>query len=161
MKTLIVYYSLEGNTEYVVEKIAGKIPADLLSLHPRKAYASKGLSKFLWGGKSAVMGETPELEDYQVDLADYDRLIFGFPVWAGTFTPPIRTFVRDHKEELSGKTISAFACMSGAGGDKALSKLKDALGIGEFDGTAVFVDPKAKETADTDAAIDAFIQTLQ
>ena len=62
MKTLVVYYSLEGNTEYVAEKIREAVGADLLKLVPKKAYHDKGLAKFFWGGKSAVMAEKPELE---------------------------------------------------------------------------------------------------
>ena len=48
-KDLVVYYSLEGNTEYVAEKIREKTGADLLKLVPKKAYHDKGLAKFLWG----------------------------------------------------------------------------------------------------------------
>ena len=42
MKTLVVYYSLEGNTEYVAEKIREALGADLLKLVPKKAYHDKG-----------------------------------------------------------------------------------------------------------------------
>ena len=62
MKTLIVYYTLEGNTHYAAKKIASKIGADVLRIKPVKTYPKKGFRKFFWGGKSAVMAETPELE---------------------------------------------------------------------------------------------------
>ena len=61
MKTIIVYYSLEGNTEYVAQTIANQLDADLLRIEPAKSYPTGGFRKFFWGGKSAVMGETPEL----------------------------------------------------------------------------------------------------
>ena len=47
MKTLIVYYSLEGNTDYAANRIKEKTGADLLRLIPKKAYADKGIKKFL------------------------------------------------------------------------------------------------------------------
>ena len=62
MKTLIVYYTLEGNTHYAAKKIASLLDADMLRIKPVKTYPRKGFRKFLWGGKSAVMAETPELE---------------------------------------------------------------------------------------------------
>ena len=96
MKTLIVYYSLEGNTEFAAEKIADACGFDTLRLVPVKKYPDSGFKKFFWGGKSAVMAETPELEPYTFDADSYDRIIFGFPVWAGNVTPPIRTFVKDN-----------------------------------------------------------------
>ena len=36
MKTLIIYYSHEGNTDFVAKKIADKIGADTLRLVPVK-----------------------------------------------------------------------------------------------------------------------------
>lgn len=161
MKTIIVYYSLEGNTEYVVNAISGKLSADVLKLVPKKAYSDKGFSKFFWGGKSAVMAETPELEPYNVDLSEYDQVVIGFPVWAGTFTPPIRTIVKENKAALSGKRISAFACQSGAGAEKAFAKLRDFIGIDEFYANIILIDPKAKPSEQNDLTIDTFCKKLQ
>ena len=160
MRTLVVFYSLEGNTEYVAEKIREKTGADLLKLVPKKAYHDKGFAKFFWGGKSAVMAEKPELEPYNVDLSEYERLIFGFPVWASNYTPPIRTFVLDNKSALSGKKLAAFACQSGAGAERAFAKLAKTIGIRDFDKKAVFIDPKAKKNDETNAMIDLFCNSL-
>ncbi len=160
MNRLLVYYSLEGNTEYIADTIAEKISADKLKLVPKKAYADKGFAKFFWGGKSAVMAEKPELEPYDMDLAEYDEIIIGFPVWAGNITPPIRTFVCDNKESLKCKKIVAFACQSGAGAEKAFEKLKVLLEVDDFEATAVFIDPKAKPSEENKLKIDMFISKL-
>ena len=160
MRTLLVFYSLEGNTEYVAEKIKDKIGADILKLVPKKAYHDKGFAKFFWGGKNAVMAEKPELEPYNVDLSVYERVIFGFPVWASNYTPPLRTFALANKSALSSKKLAAFACQSGAGAEKALAKLAKTIGIEDFDKKAVFIDPKAKKNDETDAKIDAFCDSL-
>ena len=160
MKDLIVYYSLEGNTEYVAEKIKDKTGADMLKLVPKKAYKDKGLMKFLWGGKSAKMAEKPELEDIDIDLSAYERIIFGFPVWASTFTPPLRTFILNNSEKLAGKRFAAFACQSGNGAEKAFTKLAACIGIESFEQTAVFIDPKAKQNEKKDAQIEEFAKNL-
>ncbi len=160
MKTLVVYYSLEGNTEYVANSIKDKTGADLLKLVPKKAYHDKGFAKFFWGGKSAVMAEKPALEAYDVDLSAYDRIVFGFPVWASNFTPPIRTFVEENKKGLSGKKLAAFACQSGAGAEKALAKLAKAVGINDFEQKEVFIDPFARKSDETDKKIEAFCDAL-
>ncbi len=160
MKDLIVYYSLEGNTEYVVDRIKAKLDADALRLVPKKAYSTKGAAKFIWGGKSAIMQEKPALEEYEIDLTKYDRIIFGFPVWASTFTPPIRTFINDNREALSGKRFAAFACQSGNGAEKAFEKLEKYLDETAFDQTAVFIDPKNRQTDETDSKIDDFANAV-
>ena len=160
MKDLIVFYSLEGNTGYVAEKLRDRLDADVLVLVPKRAYSDKGFTKFLWGGKSAIMGEKPELEDYEADLSKYGRIIFGFPVWASNFTPPLRTFIEDNREGLAGKRFAAFACQAGSGAEKALIKLEKYLQETAFEQTAVFIDPKAKQSAEKDRQIDEFADAL-
>ena len=160
MKTLVVYYSLEGNTAYVAEKIKEKTGAELLRLVPKKAYHDKGLAKFFWGGKSAVMGEKPDLEEINVNLDEYDRVIFGFPVWASNFTPPLRTFIENNREKLKGKEFAAFACQAGSGAEKALEKLAGCIGIDEFTKTAIFINPKEKQSDKKDEQIAEFCSAL-
>ena len=159
MKTLIVYYTLEGNTHYAAKKIASQLDADVLRIKPVKTYPRKGFRKFLWGGKSAVMAETPELEPYTFDASAYDRIVFGFPVWAGNVTPPLRTFIKEN--DLSGKRFAAFACQSGAGAEKAFEKLKTALGIRELDAELVLIDPKAKPDPKNEKKISGFCGKLK
>lgn len=159
MKTAIVYYSLNGNTEYVASEIAAKLGADVIRLVPKKAFPDSGFKKFLWGGKSAVMKEKPELEPYEFDAEKYDRVIFGTPVWASRFTPPIRTFVADNADALKGKRFAAFVCFSGGGADKALARLKELLGA-DLDAELILVDPKDKPSADNAAKIAEFCEKL-
>ena len=158
MKTLIVYYSLEGNTQYAAERIAAAIGAETLRLTPEKAYPDSGFKKYFWGGKSAVMAETPKLQPYEFDPAAWDRIIIGFPVWAGNVTPPIRTFIKEN--DLRGKRIAAFACQSGAGAEKAFAKLKAALGVTALEAETVLIDPKTKPSEANEQKIAAFCAGL-
>ena len=158
MKALIVYFSLEGNTQYAAEKIAEETGADLLRLYPEKQYPDSGFRKFFWGGKSAVMAEKPALQPYVFDSSAYDTIVFGFPVWAGNFAPPLRTFIRDN--DLSGKNFAAFACQSGNGAEKAFGKLKTALGTDSLAAELILIDPKARPDAGNDARISGFCGKL-
>ena len=159
MNTIIVYYSLEGNTDYAARQIAGALGADVLRLNPKKAYPSSGFRKFFWGGKSAVMAETPELEPYAFDGAAYERVILGFPVWAGNVTPPIRTFLREN--DLRGKRVAAFACQSGAGAPKALARLRECLGMDALEAELILIDPKTKPSEDNARKLRAFCDALR
>ena len=141
MRTLIVYYSLEGNTQYAAERIAAALGAETLRLFPEKAYPDSGFKKFFWGGKSAVMAETPRLRPYVFDPGAWDRIIIGFPVWAGNVTPPIRTFIKEN--DLRGKRIAAFA-----------------LGADALEAELVLIDPKAKPSEENERKIAAFCAGL-
>lgn len=158
MKTIIVYYSLEENTEYTANLIASVLNADLLKLEPKKAYPTGKIRKFVWGGKSAVMSETPDLQPYQFDSASYDCIILGFPVWANNIAPPLRTFIRKHN--LKGKKIAAFACQTAAGADKAFIKLKDELGIDSLQAELALLDPKTNPNPENEQKIKDFCKKL-
>ena len=158
MKAIIVYYSLEGNTAFAAEKIADALGADTLQLNPVKEYPKSGIKKFLWGGKSAVMSETPKLEPYTFRGEDYDLILFGFPVWASNITPPLRTFIKENN--LEGKRIAAFACESGSGAEKAFEKLKALLKAEKLESETVLIDPKTKPSEENDRKITAFCNAL-
>ena len=160
MKNAVVYYSMSGNTEYVANYISNMIDVDLIKIEPQKEFPNKGIKKFLWGGKSAVMGETPVLEKYEFDSNKYDCIIFGTPVWASSFTPPIRTFIKENKEKLKDKKIAVFICYMGGGADKAKEKLKEYLEISDFDAELILIDPKDKKSDEKNAEIEKFCKEL-
>lgn len=163
MRTAIVYYSMSGNTEYVAEKIADKLKASdelrLIKICPQKAYPDKGAKKFLWGGKSAVMGDTPKLLPYEFNVNDYDRIIIGTPVWASTFVPPLKTFFNENPD-INKKSVAVFTCFSGGGADKAILKLKKYLDIEKFEAELILIDPKDNVKAEDDMKISEFCSAL-
>ena len=161
MKTAIVYYSLGGNTAYAAQLLAEGLDADLIAIRPVKAYPDTGFRKFFWGGKSAVMAETPALEPYEFRAEEYDRVVFGFPVWAGNVAPPLRTFAKENREALSGKRLYAFACQGGSGAEKALKKLALCLGTESFAGTLVLEDPKDRPGEEKNRKIEEFREILK
>ena len=161
MKTAIVYYSMSGNTEYAANRIADSLGADVIRIEPDKAYPDKGARKFIWGGKSAVMGETPKLRSYIFSADKYDLIIFGTPVWASTFAPPIRSFVKQNKPGLEEKKIALFTCSLGGGAEKTAEKLKEYLGIEDFIESISLIEPKGKPSPDNERAIDIFCLNLK
>ena len=150
----------ERNTAMAAKKLAEGMNADLIEIQPEKSYPDKGMKKFLWGGKSAVMAETPVLLPYSFSAGEYDQIVLGFPVWAGNVTPPIRAFVQEHKSELNGKRVAAFACQSGSGGEKAFKKLLECLGQEKLTATLILIDPKDRPKPDTDQKIEEFRSKL-
>ena len=159
MTTAIVYYSMSGNTKYVADKIAERIEADIIRIDPVKAYPDKGAKKFIWGGKSAVMGEKPALLPYELNVEKYDRIILGTPVWASNFVPPIRTFIKENPN-IHGKKLAVFTCFSGGGADKAIEKMKRYIGIERFEAELILVDPKENVKVEDDEKIDEFCQNI-
>ena len=111
MKNLIVYYSYEGNSEIIAKAIQKELNTDILKLIPNKEKKTKSLFKFVWGGLQVYMTKKPKLEDYNIDLKQYDNIFIGSPCWFGTFAPPINTFLSEN--DIKGKNIFLFVCNGG------------------------------------------------
>ena len=159
MNTLIIYYSLTGNTEYTANNLAQYCQADLLRLETNNPYPKSRFKKYFWCGKSAVMSEEPELKPFVFDPYAYECIVFGFPVWAGNLTPPIRSFVKKYRDSLSGKRLAAFACQSGAGAHKALAKLEELLPDSLY-ARLILNDPLEKQNSATQTLMEEFADKL-
>lgn len=159
MRTAIVYYSLQGNVRYVAEKVSKETGADLIELVPVKAYPDKGMVKFLWGGSAVTFKKKPELEPYKFNKDDYDLIILGTPVWAGKFTPPLRTFLEDN--DLTGKKIAVIATSAGGGSDKCIELLKQAAKADSLAAQLSLVDPKDKPSEENEKNIAGFINAVK
>lgn len=160
MKTAIVYYSMSGNVKSVAEKLSAILNADMIEIKPVKAFPDKGFGKFFWGGKSAVMGETPDLEPYSFNADEYETVIIGSPIWASSFAPPVRTFLCDNRDVLRQKKLAAFFCQSGNGADKAEKKMCALLGVDSLSASLVLIDPLTKTDFEYEAKIKAFAENI-
>ncbi|MBQ6152324.1 MAG: flavodoxin family protein [Ruminococcus sp.] len=161
MKTAIVYYSMSGNTKMIADMIAVELSADIIEIVPKKAYPDKGMKKFLWGGKAAVMGDKPALEPYSFNADNYDMILFGSPVWASNVTPPIRSFIDENRDGLKSKQFGVFLCFSGGGADKAVIKLQKLLNIDGFKAELILVDPKEKPFSEYETKVKVFCDKLK
>lgn len=55
------------------------------------------------------------------DLSTYDLVIVGTPVWAGTMSTPIRTFLSENKDKI--KQVAFFCTMGGSGDQQTFSQM--------------------------------------
>ncbi|EPY2280932.1 flavodoxin family protein [Clostridium sporogenes] len=138
MKSLIVFYSLEGHTKFISNIIAEELDCDLLQLKPEKEIPETGIGRFFRGGKSAIFNEKPSLKNQIPNLNEYDTIFIGTPIWAGRYTPAINTFVSENK--IKEKNVAFFACHGGGGAKKCFDKLEEVLNDNTILGTIDFVD---------------------
>ncbi|MBE5835734.1 MAG: flavodoxin [Butyrivibrio sp.] len=158
MKLSVAYYSLEGNIRYVAQKLADALGADLLELVPVKEYPDKGFKKYFWGGKAATMKEKPDLKPYSFTPDDYEVIVLCTPVWAGTFTPPFRTFLNEN--DMTGKKIAVVASSSGGNTVKCIQQLKEAAHAESLVAELSLIDPKDKPTKENEDKIKDFVNII-
>ena len=143
MKTLIVFYSLEGNTELIANTLAKRLSADIFKIETEKPFVTEGFRKFFDGGRSVVFKHRPKLKNKDIDLNQYDLILIGTPIWAGSFSSPIRSFI--HKYHMTDKNIALFVCSASGEVEKCYARLKKALNGNRFIGEIDFKDPLKAE----------------
>ena len=126
-KKLVTYFSASGNTARLAKKLAEAAKADLYEIKPAIPYTSADLN---WQNKqsrsSIEMSDhssRPELADKSADIAAYDTVYVGFPVWWYIAPTIINSFLESC--DFSGKKIILFATSGGSGFGKAVENLKN------------------------------------
>lgn len=106
LKVLVVYYSSAGHTRAIAEQVARAASADVEELHGTGEPAGTGTPHYLWTLRRLLLSQKPALAPFQHDAHDYDLVILGSPVWLGTFSPFLRSYIR--AVPLDGKRVALF-----------------------------------------------------
>ena len=112
-KTLVLYYSLTSNTQLVATEIATRLGADIEEIVAVNPYDTSFRATIERCLKEREDGTVIEIQPLASDIANYDVIFIGYPVWFGTYAPPVATFL--DQTDLNGKKIVPF-CTFGSGG---------------------------------------------
>ena len=159
MKAAVVYYSLEGHTHFIAEKMSKQIPCDLIRLIPKKAFPTGSFGKYFWGGKSAMFHEKPKLSNEILQLDPYNVIVVGTPTWAGTMAPPVRTFLAN--VVFTGKPVYLFACNSGGDDKKGFTQMHAYLQDNTFMGCVSFNQPNEENFDSMKGKFESFSKAVE
>lgn len=121
-KVLVLYYSQNGTTKAVAEEIAKRLEADVEVIVPTQPYEGNFEETIERGRKELEPGCEPAIQPIASDIKKYDVIFIGYPIWFGTFAPPVKSLL--NAVDFSGKKIVPF-CSFGSGGlDSSVQDLK-------------------------------------
>ncbi len=133
-KKLVAYFSASGVTENAAKILADAANADLFEIKPKVPYTKQDLDWMDKKSRSSVemsdKSSRPEIADKCENIADYDTVFVGFPIWWYVAPTIINTFLESY--DFSGKKIILFATSGGSGFGKTVDALK-----GSVSGSAV------------------------
>lgn len=112
-KMLVLYYSQTSNTKTVAREIATRLGADIEEVELLKPYDGDFNATIHRVMEERGEGVTPETKPLKADLKNYDVIFLGYPIWFGTYAPPMAGLL--DKIDLSGKKVVPF-CTFGSGG---------------------------------------------
>ena len=127
-KTLVAYFSATGNTKAAAEKLVAEFNADIFEIAPEVPYTDADLN---WRDKNSRStlemndkNSRPAIKERCGNIADYDTVWIGFPVWWYTAPTIINTFIEAH--DLGGKVLNVFATSGGSDVKDSYDNLKKA-----------------------------------
>jgi len=119
-RSIVIFYTRSGNTQFVAEEIATVLGSDLRPLVDKKS--RQGAWGYFWAGFDAIMKNRTRLEDFKLDLAQYDLIFLGTPNWAANVPPAIRTFLA--QSYLTNKKLVLFCTQDGMGAGQVFNNLR-------------------------------------
>lgn len=123
MTVAIIYHSVSGHTREIAEYLADTCDGMLIEIVGRTHY--NAVTRYILGGKRAMSGEKDEIDPAMINVADFDALVVGTPVWARHPTPAINAAV-DALQGCEGKEAVIYATCGAMAGD-TLALLESAL----------------------------------
>ena len=124
-RKLVAYFSASGVTAKVAETLAEAVGADIYEIAPAVPYTRADLDWMDKKSRSTIeMNDPtsrPAIAGNRDNMADYDTVFVGFPIWWYVAPTIINTFLESY--DLTGKTIVPFATSGGSPMGKTKEKL--------------------------------------
>ena len=156
-KTLVAYFSASGTTAKVAEMLAKAANADIYEIKPAVPYTRADLDWMNKKSRSSVemsdKSSRPKLADKSADIAGYDTVLLGFPIWWYVAPTIINTFLESY--DFSGKKIVLFATSGGSGFGKTVEGLK-----GSVSADAQIIEGKILNGKLSESELKAWVESL-
>lgn len=123
-KVLVVYFSHTGNTRTIAGYIHETVKSDLVEIETVDKYTDDYDTLLAQVRQEVAAAYCPPITTKTEDIASYDVIFVGYPIWVETAAPPIRSFLTGH--DLAGKTVVPF-CTSGTSSAETSYRLVSSL----------------------------------
>lgn len=157
-KILVAYFSASGVTAGLAKTLSEVVGADLYEIKPEAPYTNEDLN---WNNKQSRStiemrnpASRPAMADNHANIAAYDVIFVGFPIWWYVAPTIINTFLENY--DFSGKVIVLFATSGGSGLGKTMEKLKPSVSD-----TVIWKEGKLLNGRAGNAALAAWIEGLR
>ncbi len=125
-KTLVAYFSVSGVTAKAAREIAAVEKADLFEIRPATPYTAKDLDWRDAASRSTVEMKDPDcrpaLAARVEDMAGYDVVFVGFPIWWGREPSAVDTFLTGY--DFAGKRVVPFCTSGGSPMGKTAERIR-------------------------------------
>jgi flavodoxin len=157
-RKLVAYFSASGVTSELAKTLAKAANADLYEIKPEVLYTKADLDWKNGRSRSSLEmndpSSRPALADKNANIAAYDVVFVGFPIWWYVAPTIINSFLESY--DFSGKTIVLFATSGSSGLGKTKEKLQPSVS-----GTAVWKEGKLLNGKPSRDSLAAWVESLK
>jgi len=111
-KVLLIYYSWGGVTREVSQQIQAHTKCDRIEVFPKTPYSTNDQACHDQAKDEQRRGARPEIVVDMPDLANYDLVLFGYPLWWYTLPMPLFTFLETY--DFSQARVAPFCTHKGS-----------------------------------------------
>jgi flavodoxin len=120
MKALVVFYSRTGTTKRVGEELAQMLGGDCEDLHDTKKRS--GPLGWVSAGRDATQKKLTTLAPLKHDPSSYELALLGTPIWAGSLSSAMRTYITAHKSKF--KRVAFFCTQRGTDNQQLFDEME-------------------------------------
>lgn len=120
-KILVVYFSHSGSTREIANQIHTSVGGDIFEIQPEVPYPDNYLLLLKQAREERETDYRPALKTKVENIASYDVIFIGSPIWGGTIPQPVVSFLSEY--DLSGKTIVPFCTYGGSGQGRSIADI--------------------------------------
>ena len=131
-RILVAYFSASGVTAAAAAELAKAEGADLFEIRPEELYTAAALDWRDQKSRSTLemadLNCRPAIVGRVEDMAQYDAVFIGFPIWWGREPSVVDTFLDGY--DFKGKKIIPFCTSGGSGMGKTAERIRSLVGEG-------------------------------
>lgn len=165
-KTLIVYYSYTNNVERIVTELRSQIEADVVEIEPAEKGLDYAADNYAIGSAQIAAirnnpnaaSSYPPIDPVNVNLADYDCIIIGAPLWWSNMAAPMQTFLFNNGAQMAGKKIGLIVSSASSGISGVEADAKRLIPNGEFFSQSLWI--RSSQVSNSRALISSWLTQI-
>ncbi len=165
-KTLVVYYSYTNNVNRIVAELTRRIKADVIRVEPADKGLDYAANNYAHGSAliSAIRNNPdnaasyPKIDPVDVDMADYDCIIIGAPLWWSNMAAPLQTFLFQYGREMAGKKIGLIVSSASSGISGVEDDAERLIPDGEFLSPSLWI--RSSQTSNASSLVERWLHEI-
>ena len=165
-RTLIVYYSYTNNVERIVNELRTQIDADVVEIEPAEKGLDYAANNYAIGSAQIAAirnnpgdaASYPPIDPVNVNLADYDCIIIGAPLWWSSMAAPLQTFLFQHGNDMVGKNIGLIVSSASSGISGVEADARRLVPAGNFLSPSLWI--RSSQTSNARSLIENWLKSI-